>query len=206
MIRRLVVAAGCAAAASVVLAGSLAAQTGVLSWVIYDQTNKTGLAGAEVRLKGTGLTAMTGSDGRFMIANVPVGKHELEAVRIGYRSFRLPAVRVASPDTAHIYLALSAVTEAAATVEPLDARVLLPAVEIAAGKITIRRETITSVGEISVNAPMYIIDGVILAPGTMVAGLDPARIENVEVIKGAAAESLYGSRAANGVIRITTRP
>ena len=206
MIRRLVVAAGCAAAASVVLAGSLAAQTGVLSGVIYDQTNKTGLAGAEVRLKGTGLTAMTGTDGRFTIVNVPVGKHELEAVRSGYRSFRLPAVRVASPDTAHIYLALSAVTEAAATVEPLDAGVSLPGVEIAAGRITVRRETITSLGEISVNAPMYIIDGVILAPGTMVAGLDPARIENVEVIKGAAAESLYGSRAANGVIRITTRP
>lgn len=197
MIRRLVVAAGCAAAASAVLAASLAAQTGVLSGVIYDQTNKTGLAGAEVRIRGTDLTAMTGSDGRFTIANVPVGKHELEAVRPGYRSFRLPAVRIASPDTAHIYLALSAVTEAPPTVEPVDAA--------ATGRFLLRGETTTSVGEISENAPMYIIDGVMLAPGTMVAGLDPKGIESVEVIKGAAAETLYGSRAANGVIRITTR-
>jgi Ca-activated chloride channel family protein len=48
-------------------------------------------------------------------------------------------------------------------------------------------------------------DGVLLAPGTKVSELDPKTIESVEVIKGAAAESLYGSRAVNGVIRITTR-
>jgi TonB-dependent SusC/RagA subfamily outer membrane receptor len=148
---------------------------------------------------------VTGTDGRFTIANVPVGTQELEAVRTGYRPFRLPGVRIASPDTAHIYLALSVVPEAPATVEAVDAGGSPPGFEIAAGKIMVRSKTTTSVGEISENAPLYIIDGVILAPGTMVAGLDPKLIESVEVIKGAAAESLYGSRAANGVITITMR-
>ena len=35
--------------------------------------------------------------------------------------------------------------------------------------------------------------------------LNPADIENITVIKDAAAASLYGSRAANGVILITTK-
>ncbi len=53
------------------------------------------------------------------------------------------------------------------------------------------------------NEPLYIVDGVILSAGlTDVSSLD---IESIEVVKGAAASSLYGSRAANGVIQIQTR-
>lgn len=51
--------------------------------------------------------------------------------------------------------------------------------------------------------PLYIVDGVIL--GATVADIDALDIEKIEVLKGAAAASLYGSRAANGVIQITTR-
>ncbi len=51
--------------------------------------------------------------------------------------------------------------------------------------------------------PLYIVDGVILS-GSMV-DLDALDIETVEVVKGAAAASLYGSRAANGVIQIRTK-
>lgn len=51
--------------------------------------------------------------------------------------------------------------------------------------------------------PLYIVDGVILGASIVdISGLD---IDNIEVIKGAAAASLYGSRAANGVIQITTK-
>lgn len=51
--------------------------------------------------------------------------------------------------------------------------------------------------------PLYIIDGVISQGG--IADINPQDIENIEVVKGAAASSLYGSRAGNGVIQITTR-
>ena len=37
------------------------------------------------------------------------------------------------------------------------------------------------------------------------AGLDPSSIESVQVLKDAASASLYGSRAGNGVILITTK-
>ena len=56
------------------------------------------------------------------------------------------------------------------------------------------------------NSPMYVVDGVILGStfsGTTV-DLEALDIETIEVVKGAAAASLYGSRAANGVISITT--
>ncbi len=51
--------------------------------------------------------------------------------------------------------------------------------------------------------PLIIVDGVISQGG--IQDINPQDIENVEVVKGAAASSLYGSRAGNGVIQITTR-
>ncbi|HEX8943610.1 MAG TPA: TonB-dependent receptor plug domain-containing protein, partial [Gemmatimonadaceae bacterium] len=51
--------------------------------------------------------------------------------------------------------------------------------------------------------PLIMVDGIILN-GSM-SEINPEDIESVEVVKGAAASSLYGSRAGNGVISITTR-
>jgi TonB-linked SusC/RagA family outer membrane protein len=50
--------------------------------------------------------------------------------------------------------------------------------------------------------PLYIVDGTILASSAV--DLDALDIASIEVVKGAAAASLYGSRAGNGVIQITT--
>ena len=51
--------------------------------------------------------------------------------------------------------------------------------------------------------PMYIVDGAIIE-GTL-ADINANDIENIEVVKGASASALYGSRAGNGVIVITTK-
>ncbi len=51
--------------------------------------------------------------------------------------------------------------------------------------------------------PLYIVDGVIL--GSSLVDMDALDIESVEVVKGAAAASMYGSRAANGVVQIRTK-
>jgi len=50
--------------------------------------------------------------------------------------------------------------------------------------------------------PFYVIDGV---PGASIDLLAPADIESIDVLKDASATAIYGSRAANGVIMITTR-
>ena len=52
-------------------------------------------------------------------------------------------------------------------------------------------------------APLLIIDGVI-SSGSL-ADIDPNDIESIEVVRGAAAASLYGSRAQAGVMEVTTR-
>lgn len=56
------------------------------------------------------------------------------------------------------------------------------------------------------NGPLFVIDGMSMAAGaTAMAQLNPGDIENVTVLKGAAASALYGSRGANGVVMVTTR-
>jgi TonB-linked SusC/RagA family outer membrane protein len=57
------------------------------------------------------------------------------------------------------------------------------------------------------NAPLVVVDGVIQSQafGASSADLESMDIESIEVIKGAAAASLYGSRASSGVLQIKTR-
>ncbi|HSH46185.1 MAG TPA: carboxypeptidase regulatory-like domain-containing protein, partial [Longimicrobiales bacterium] len=57
------------------------------------------------------------------------------------------------------------------------------------------------------NSPLVVVDGVILAStfGRSSADIGSLDIESIEIVKGAAAASLYGSRAANGVIQIRTK-
>ncbi len=56
--------------------------------------------------------------------------------------------------------------------------------------------------------PLYIVDGVVVDPsvsGSPLTDIPADDIENIEVVKGASGASVYGSRAANGVIRISTK-
>ena len=54
------------------------------------------------------------------------------------------------------------------------------------------------------NTPLYVVDGVPIAASSML-GLNSNDFENITVLKDASATSIYGSRAANGVIYITTK-
>lgn len=59
----------------------------------------------------------------------------------------------------------------------------------------------------SINAgsePLYVIDG-IMAGASQFAALNPKSIEKIDVLKDAAAGAIYGSRAGNGVIVVTTK-
>ena len=62
------------------------------------------------------------------------------------------------------------------------------------------------------SAPLYVIDGIPVVSGDIsgmnsntIAGLNPNDVETMSILKDAAATSLYGSRAANGVVLITTK-
>lgn len=60
-------------------------------------------------------------------------------------------------------------------------------------------------GTINNNEPLYVIDGVPVQNESNLNFLNPNDIESMQVLKDASAASIYGSRAANGVIIITTR-
>lgn len=68
------------------------------------------------------------------------------------------------------------------------------------GKATIR---IRGIGTLNNNDPLYIIDGVPTKSG--MHELNSNDIESIQVLKDASSASIYGSRAANGVIIITTK-
>src|SRR5687767_6421007 len=87
--------------------------------------------------------------------------------------------------------------------------------------VQIQLRTPTFSEGVAQNQPLYVVDGVVLSqtlqnpitdgggtavqPGIDFLDIDAKDIENIEIIKGAAAASLYGSRASAGVISITTR-
>jgi TonB-dependent starch-binding outer membrane protein SusC len=93
------------------------------------------------------------------------------------------------------------------------------------GGISIRIRGGSSVSESVSNEPLYVIDGFpievdysadnnrlgggrsagINVPTNPIATLNPRDIESIEILKDASATAIYGSRAANGVVIITTR-
>ena len=62
--------------------------------------------------------------------------------------------------------------------------------------------TIRGLGTTGSASPLYIIDGV---TGGDINSLNPTDIESIDVLKDAASAAIYGSRAANGVILVTTK-
>ncbi|MDE5708859.1 MAG: TonB-dependent receptor plug domain-containing protein, partial [Alistipes sp.] len=62
---------------------------------------------------------------------------------------------------------------------------------------------IRGVGSINNSEPLYIVDGLAISGG--IDYLNPNDIERIEVLKDAASGAVYGARATNGVILVTTK-
>lgn len=83
------------------------------------------------------------------------------------------------------------------------------------GGISVRIRGVTSIG--AGNSPLWIIDGVQVESGTLslrsfggqndnaLSLLNPGDIESIQILKDASAKALYGSRASNGVVVVTTK-
>jgi TonB-linked SusC/RagA family outer membrane protein len=83
------------------------------------------------------------------------------------------------------------------------------------GGISVRIRGVTSIG--AGNTPLWIIDGVQVETGTLslrsfggqndnaLSLLNPGDIESIQILKDASAKALYGSRASNGVVVVTTK-
>jgi TonB-linked SusC/RagA family outer membrane protein len=64
------------------------------------------------------------------------------------------------------------------------------------------RVVIRGMGTAGSNTPLYVVDGV---PGANIDDLSPNDIESIDILKDAASSAIYGARASNGVILVTTK-
>ena len=62
---------------------------------------------------------------------------------------------------------------------------------------------IRGVGTAGNDKPLYVVDGIVVDDG--IGYLDPSAIERIDILKDASAAAIYGARAANGVILVTTK-
>lgn len=194
-------------------------------------TNGDGLPGVTVLLKGTTTGATTGPDGSFAL-NIPEQAGTLVFSFIGYTSKEVPVsgpgpITVAlTEDTRALEEVVvvgygtqkkESVTGAISSVSAKQISELpVPSVAQAiqgraAGVSVVNTGTpgsnpivrVRGVGSVNfASDPLYIVDGV---PTGGLANIDTKDIQSVEVLKDAAATAVYGSRAANGVILITTK-
>lgn len=190
------------------------------------------VTGANVAIKGTTTGTITDLDGRFIVPNVEQGA-TLEISFIGYLSQSVKAsgnealsitlkednqaldevivigygVQKKSVVTASIARVSSEELSTTAPVRIDNAlKGLASGVQVttkngqpgAAAKIRVR-----GTGTINESDPLYIIDGMAIDGG--IDYLNPSDIASIEVLKDAASGAVYGARAANGVVLVTTK-
>lgn len=219
----------CLAACATVLGVPVAHGQEVTGQVTDARTNEP-LPGANVAVQGTTTGTSTDSLGRYRI-QVPAARDTLVFSFIGYES-RVEAVAGRSSidvalapmvgqmegivvvgygtqEAEDVTGSISSVDGTAFANEPVtDASTALqgraPGVEVvrnggapgSGGSIRIR-----GTGTVNSAGPLVVIDGV---PGGSLSDLDPQDIASIEVLKDASAAAIYGNRAANGVILVST--
>jgi len=75
----------CLALIELFMSTAATAQTGVIRGQVLSAPARTPLSGVNITLQGAGRGALTGADGRFMVAGVPPGQYNLQATLLGYR-------------------------------------------------------------------------------------------------------------------------
>ena len=190
------------------------------------------VVGASVKAKGLNAGAVTNVDGEFTI-NVPVGT-ELEITYLGMVPKTVKAannMRIVLESDSHTlegvvvtgYGSARKLGTIAGSVSSVsgDAISLRPSASVSdalQGQVA-GLQVFTSSGEpsavssmtirgvTSINAstePLYILDGSEISANTFVS-LNPNDIENITVLKDASSTAIYGSRAANGVVIVTSK-
>jgi TonB-linked SusC/RagA family outer membrane protein len=208
---------------------ALSAQNRTVSGRVTNKTSGQPIAGATVQVKGATTTALTNAEGVF---NISAGNNSTLVVTVvGFQQMELPvgtstAVDFTMTETSNqlneivvtgytaqrrkdIIGSVSVVdvgdlkqTPASNMAVQLQGRspgvVVSASGEPGAGAV-VRIRGFASAGN---NNPLYVIDGV---PTEDPNKFNPNDIESMQVLKDAAAASIYGARASNGVVIVTTK-
>jgi TonB-linked SusC/RagA family outer membrane protein len=208
---------------------ALAQGTTVTGTVTDAQTHEP-LIGVTVKIEGTGTGAITDLDGQFTVQAAQ--NATLSFSYVGYNTLTVPVkgqshIEVALESSAKnleelvvigygvqrksdITGSISSIagkdinsTPVSSTLQALQGRAagvnIIQNSGAPGGGTTIK---IRGTGTINDADPLYVVDGFIV---DNIDYLNPNDIENVEVFKDAASSAVYGARAANGVVAITTK-
>lgn len=216
--------------ASEINASAIVQQNGTCKGVVKDTAGES-VIGASVVVKGTTNGTITDFDGNFSLDNVKKGDVLLISY-VGYQTQEIKwngnslsvvlkedaktlnevvIVGYGTQKKANLSGAVAQVNSEELTNRPIanvssGLQGLMPGVTVTAGEgrpgedgSTIR---IRGVGTLNNASPYILIDGV--ESGSM-NDLDPNDIESISVLKDASSAAIYGSKASNGVILITTK-
>ncbi len=208
------------------------AQTTEIKGRVIDPIDQSAMPGVRVTLKGTKTETITNAEGRFVIkvdnatsailvfsfigyekTEVPLaGKTDIEVklkpsmtnlndvVVIGYGTAkRKELTGVSSRIEAKEIVTLPTLT-ATQAIQGKAAGVQIIASGEPGGKPNVRiRGTGSILGGVD---PLYVVDGILTND---ISNINPADIVSIDVLKDAASTAIYGVRAANGVILVTTK-
>ena len=188
------------------------------------------IIGASVVVKGTSNGVITDFDGNFTIPKVPEGsvvdisfigyvtqsvkaspqmniilkedsKTLDEVVVIGYGVQKKSVVTASIAKVGENELAQTAPTRVDNALKGLAAGVQVTTQNGQPGSSSVVR--VRGTGTINNSDPLYIVDGMPIGGG--IDNINPADIASIEVLKDAASAAVYGARAANGVVLVTTK-
>jgi TonB-linked SusC/RagA family outer membrane protein len=204
-------------------------ETRQITGTVRDQAGEA-LPGASVKVSGTGATAVSDEKGQFSIPaaagstltityvgfatqTIPVGSgssytvtlnssNELETVQVvGYGTQRKRAITgsVASVDLGEIENTSATNVQQALRGTVAGVQFLDNGRPGQGGTILIRGQRSISAN----NDPLIVLDGIIFGGG--LSDINPNDVQSMDVLKDASSAAIYGSRAANGVILVTTK-
>lgn len=203
------------------------AQSNTIKGTVFDAVGEP-VIGATVKVSGTSIAAVTDLDGHFSLSNVPQGA-KIDVSFIGMKTKTLLAsdnLQVHMEDDSTMLDEVVAIGYGSAKAKDLTSPIaVVRAEEIAnipatspmaamQGKVagvnvvssgapgagpTVR---IRGNGSFSNSDPLYVVDGMFF---DNINFLNPSDIKDLSVLKDASAAAIYGVRAANGVVIVTTK-
>lgn len=202
-----------------------------ISGTITSQEDGSGIAGVNILEKGTNNGTITDLDGSFKLT---VSDNAVLVISfVGFVTQEVPVANksvidvVLEPDIAQLDelvvigygtqrkadLTGSVASVGAEQIEEIPVISLDRALQGRAAGVNVQQQSNTPGGDVKVrirglnsingnNDPLYVIDGII---GANINTVNPSDIESIDILKDAAAASIYGARGANGVIIVTTK-
>ena len=209
----------------------IAQETITVSGSVVDDTNDEALIGVSILLGGTLQGTTSDINGKFSLADIPVGS-TLQFSYVGYESkevifetseFReirlaqnlqvLEQVLVVGYGKQEKKVSTGAISRVSAeNIEGIKVANVQSALEGQVTGLIVNESSgqpgasksllIRGISTNGDNSPLYIVDGLQV---NSIDNISPGDIESIDVLKDAASSAIYGARAANGVVIITTK-